>query len=227
MSGGRLDGSPRGQCQIGSRMTTESALDPRGYRDAIGRFATGVTVITWDDGEVTRGMTANAIASISLDPMLLMICIDKKVSAHPQLMGARAFAVNILAHDQFELSKTFASHGVEGMAGGNPVITALIQLNGHDRFDVREGAYFNVVQPYQHHTNCPAVGINVYSFALQPEQHQPSGTCNLSRIDNTTLLLTVSNNAVGLNLSSTVRVYATNYNVLRIMSGMGGLAYSN
>ena len=117
MSGGRLDGSPRGQCQIGSRMTTESALDPRGYRDAIGRFATGVTVITWDDGEVTRGMTANAIASISLDPMLLMICIDKKVSAHPQLMGARAFAVNILAHDQFELSKTFASHGVEGMAG--------------------------------------------------------------------------------------------------------------
>ena len=116
---------------------------------------------------------------------------------------------------------------VEGMAGNNPVITALIQLNGHDRFSVREGAYFNLVQPYQHHTNCPAVGINVYSFALQPEQHQPSGTCNLSRIDNTTLLLTVSNNAVGLNLSSQVRVYATNYNVLRIMSGMGGLAYSN
>jgi hypothetical protein len=64
--------------------------------------------------------------------------------------------------------------------------------------------------------------VNVYSFALQPEQHQPSGTCNLSRIDNTTLLLTVSNNAVGSNLSSTVYVYATNYNVLRIMSGMGG-----
>jgi hypothetical protein len=77
-----------------------------------------------------------------------------------------------------------------------------------------------LVQPYQHHTNIPAVGINVYSFALQPEQHQPSGTCNLSRIDNTTLLLTVSNNAVGTNLSSVVRVYATNYNVLRIMSGI-------
>jgi hypothetical protein len=64
------------------------------------------------------------------------------------------------------------------------------------------------------------VGVNVYSFSLQPEQHQPSGTCNLSRIDNTTLLLTVSNNAVGTNLSSTVYVYATNYNVLRIMSGI-------
>jgi hypothetical protein len=80
-----------------------------------------------------------------------------------------------------------------------------------------------LVQPYQHHTNIPAVGINVYSFALQPEQHQPSGSCNLSRIDNTTLLLTVSNNAVGLNLSSTVRVYATNYNVLRIMSGINSI----
>jgi hypothetical protein len=106
------------------------------------------------------------------------------------------------------------------MAGKNPTITALLQLNGHDRFSVRDGNYFNWVQPYQHHTNIPAVGINVYSFALQPEQHQPSGTCNLSRIDNTTLLLTVSNNAVGTNLSSTVYVYATNYNVLRIMSGI-------
>jgi hypothetical protein len=111
---------------------------------------------------------------------------------------------------------------VEGMAGKNPVVTALLQLNGHDRFQVREGSYFNLVQPYQHHTNIPAVGINVYSFALQPEQHQPSGTCNLSRIDNTTLNLTISNNAVGTNTSSTVQVYATNYNVLRVLSGMGG-----
>jgi hypothetical protein len=101
----------------------------------------------------------------------------------------------------------------------------LLQLNGHDRFQVRDGNYFNWVQPYQHHTNIPAVGINVYSFAVQPEQHQPSGSCNLSRIDNTTLLLTVSNNAVGADKSSTVRVYATNYNVLRIMSGINCILY--
>ena len=129
--------------------------------------------------------------------------------------------------DRSVLESGYSVTRVEGMAGKNPTITGLLQLNGHDRFQVRDGNYFNWVQPYQHHTNIPAVGINVYSFALQPEQHQPSGTCNLSRIDNTTLLLTVSNNAVGTNLSSTVRVYATNYNVLRIMSGMGGLAYSN
>jgi hypothetical protein len=129
--------------------------------------------------------------------------------------------------DRSALESGYSITRVEGMAGNNPVITALIQLNGHDRFQVREGRYFNEVQPYQHHTNVPSVGINVYSFALQPEQHQPSGTCNLSRIDNTTLLLTVSNNAVGVATSSTVYVYATNYNVLRVMSGMGGLAYSN
>jgi len=129
--------------------------------------------------------------------------------------------------DRAVLESGYSVTRVEGLAGNNPTVTALLQLNGHDRFQVREGRYFNEVQPYQHHTNVPAVGINVYSFALQPEQHQPSGTCNLSRIDNTTLLLTVSNNAVGTATSATVRVYATNYNVLRIMSGMGGLAYSN
>jgi hypothetical protein len=129
--------------------------------------------------------------------------------------------------DRSVLESGYSVTRVEGMAGANPCVTALIQLNGHDRFQVREGRYFNEVQPYQHHTNIPSVGINVYSFALQPEQHQPSGTCNLSRIDNTTLLLTVSNNAVGTATSSTVYVYATNYNVLRVMSGMGGLAYSN
>ena len=129
--------------------------------------------------------------------------------------------------DRSALESGYSVTRVEGMAGKNPVVTALLQLNGHDRFTVREGRYFNEVQPYQHHTNVPAVGVNVYSFALSPEQHQPSGTCNLSRIDNTTLLLTVSNNAVGTATSSVVRVYATNYNVLRVMSGMGGLAYSN
>jgi hypothetical protein len=84
-----------------------------------------------------------------------------------------------------------------------------------------------LVQPYQHHTNIPAVGINVYSFALNPEDHQPSGTCNFSRIDNATLNLTLSNNTVGSDKTATVNVYATNYNVLRIMSGMGGISYSN
>jgi hypothetical protein len=111
--------------------------------------------------------------------------------------------------------------------GSNPVVTGKLQLNGQDRFAEREGTYFDLVQPYQHHTSTPSTGINVYSFALRPEEHQPSGTCNFSRIDNATLQLTLSHNTVGGDQTAKVRVYAVNYNVLRIMSGMGGLAYSN
>ena len=111
--------------------------------------------------------------------------------------------------------------------GENPVVTAKLQLNGQDRFSEREGSYFDVVQPFQHHTRNPDTGINVYSFALRPEEHQPSGSCNFSRIDNATLQLVLSSATVGGTATAKVRVYATNYNVLRVMSGMAGIAYSN
>jgi hypothetical protein len=124
----------------------------------------------------------------------------------------------------FVLSETSLDMHCWGM---NPVVTAKLQLNGQDRFSEREGSYFSWVQPYQAHTRCPDEGINVYSFALRPEEHQPSGTCNFSRIDNATLQLVLSNATVEGTKTAKVRVYATNYNVLRIMSGMGGLAYSN
>jgi len=103
--------------------------------------------------------------------------------------------------------------------------SAKLQLNGHDRMAEREGAYFQHVQPYQHHT-CGGVSGTAggspycYSFALKPEEHQPSGTCNFSRIDNATLNVSTTG-------AASVDVYAWNYNVLRVMSGMGGLAYSN
>ena len=79
-----------------------------------------------------------------------------------------------------------------------------------------------MVQPLRHFSNSPISGVNVYSFALQPEEHQPSGTCNFSRIDNATLNIKWSKVNVGI-----CNIYTVNYNVLRIMSGMGGLAYSN
>jgi hypothetical protein len=111
--------------------------------------------------------------------------------------------------------------------GENPVVTAKLQLNGQDRFSEREGSYFDVVQPFQHHTRAPDTGINVYSFALKPEEHQPSGSCNFSRIDNAVLQLVLSSGAVAGTATAKVRVYAVNYNVLRVMSGMAGVAYSN
>jgi hypothetical protein len=108
-------------------------------------------------------------------------------------------------------------------AGGHTLTDAKIQLNGHDRFSVRAAAYFNQVQPYQHFNRCPATGIYVWSAALTPLEHQPSGSVNMSRIDNATLVMNVT---TGSNAAK-LRVYAFSCNVLRIMSGMGGLAYSN
>ena len=100
--------------------------------------------------------------------------------------------------------------------------TYQLKLNGHDRFSERDFKYFTRVQVWQHHSGFGGTvvkdSIGVYSFALKPEEHQPSGTCNFSRIDNAEL---VQGTGASLN------VYAVNYNVLRIMSGMGGLAYSN
>ena len=137
---------------------------------------------------------------------------------------------------------------------------ARLQINGQDRFDERYGDYFWKVQPYQHHTGSgvnPAYGvlssvvdtvsgaardplivgrsnpINVYSFAISPEEHQPSGTCNFSRIDTATLVFDSIRGSTddGSYPSKTYpynfRMYAVNYNIFRIMSGMGGLAYSN
>jgi hypothetical protein len=95
-----------------------------------------------------------------------------------------------------------------------------LQLNGHDRFAKRKASYFRTVQPYQCGHVVPEKHVYCYSFALKPEEHQPSGTCNFSRIDNARMEFTSS-------ATGNINVYAVNYNVLRVMSGMGGLAYSN
>lgn len=127
------------------------------------------------------------------------------------------------------------NYGLDLNGNGNMVSTAQLKLNGHDRFDIQNGPYFNYVQPYQHHTRTPADGVNVYSFALNPEQHQPSGSANLSRIDTTLLNVTYGDNLrtagnvklASLFTNTNVNIFAFSYNVLRIMSGMGGLAYAN
>ena len=94
-------------------------------------------------------------------------------------------------------------------------------LNGHDRFAQRNASYFRTLQPLQAGHVVPEKHVYNYSFALKPEEHQPSGTCNFSRIDNAKMVFG------GVLATSNLNVYAVNYNVLRIMSGMGGLAYSN
>jgi hypothetical protein len=98
-----------------------------------------------------------------------------------------------------------------------------VVLNGQDRFKEQTGKYFNQVQPFYHHTGTPYPGIYSYSFALQPEEHQPTGTCNFSRIDNAQVSVQMKSQ-----MQTTLqKLFAVNYNVLRIQSGMGGLAFSN
>ena len=95
-------------------------------------------------------------------------------------------------------------------------------LNGQDRFKEQGSKYFNAVQPFNHHSGTPMPGVYSYSFALKPEEHQPTGTCNFSRIDNAQVAITA-----GSGNNTTLNMFAVNYNVLRIQSGMGGLAFSN
>ena len=110
------------------------------------------------------------------------------------------------------------------VAGGDTFETAKLLFNGHDRMKERDALYYREVQPFDHHSRTPSKHIYAYSFALKPEEHQPSGSCNMSRLDNVVLNLTFN----GTNtVESEIRVFAMNYNVLRVMSGMAGLAYSN
>ena len=99
-------------------------------------------------------------------------------------------------------------------------------LNGQDRFKEQGSKYFNSVQPFNHHSGTPMPGVYSYSFALKPEEHQPTGTCNFSRIDNAQVAINTVATGSGT-VPATLNMFAVNYNVLRIQSGMGGLAFSN
>jgi hypothetical protein len=113
-----------------------------------------------------------------------------------------------------------ADEVLNGVASNETFGTMKLQLNGHDRFAARQASYFRTCQPIQAGHKVPSKHVYCYSFALKPEEHQPSGTCNFSRIDNAKMIFVTP-------ATGTLTVYAINYNVLRIMSGMGGLAYSN
>lgn len=174
-------------------------------------------VVTVDNVTVTRHTLSLSDVSVPLT--------DDKVT------DQRVTKEDVTVNQQF-------NYGLDLAGNGNPVYKAKLQLNGQDRFDEQEGSYFNYVQPAQHHTHTPADGVNVYSFGLHPEQHQPSGTANLSRIDTTLLhlqfrdMLSATNGGdrqftLDVVTGSDLWIFAFSYNVFRIMSGMGGLAYAN
>lgn len=177
-----------------------------------------------DNVTITGSLLPLEVASLNSDLFETNVAATRNSNT-----GNEGASVNDIVVYQYD------NYGLQLDRSGNPVQTGLLQLNGHDRFDQRDGDYFNYVQPYQCFSNTPSDGVNVYSFALTPEEHQPSGTCNFSRIDNATLALTLGKAGESatafknsyLNTDSDLNIYAFNYNVLRVMSGMAGLAYSN
>jgi hypothetical protein len=220
-----LDALPNAVHAFGSKTTiTNGYITPSGaFEDMWANQILPVTGLPDTEVRVSTGPGAPAGGNLSIGPISGGLRVSTGLARSPDGAlnnddsGVSDAGTFVLAETALDMH----------CWGENPVVVAKLQLNGQDRFSEREGTYFDLVQPYQHHTRAPDTGINVYSFALRPEEHQPSGTCNFSRIDNATLQLVLSNATVqGVNTAK-VRVYAINYNVLRIMSGMGGLAYSN
>lgn len=111
-------------------------------------------------------------------------------------------------------------------SSSNPINSAVLKLNGHNRFTTQSGEYFNYLQAFETHKSTPKDGVNLYSFSLNPIEHQPSGTCNFSRIDNSSLDIKFDKDIIGIP-NNEFSVYVINYNILRVMSGMAGIAYSN
>ena len=220
-------------CSAPSWVASVGGPQPFNYSDDFSTDGLIVSLLaqaSTGSGQATAGLgtaTGGSTGSITVG---IVQSLGQAPTEASSLLGADS--LDITGSAEFEsgvnylLAKVILDSGIR-CEGKNPVEVAKLQLNGQDRFTEREGSYFDKVQPYQHHTRTPSTGINVYSFALRPEEHQPSGTCNFSRIDKATLQLTVSINTVTGSRTAQVRVYALNYNVLRVMSGMGGLAYSN
>lgn len=110
--------------------------------------------------------------------------------------------------------------------------SATLEFNGYPRIDKYTGSYYNYVQPYNYFSNTPSDGINVYSFSLRPEEQQPTGSCNFTRLTKTLFNLWINQNMFSYYENSikkttmvNIRFYTMNYNVLRILSGIGGLAF--
>ena len=113
---------------------------------------------------------------------------------------------------------------------GNLISTSQIDFNGHSRVPKMDGNYFNYLQPYSCHNKTPDDGINIYPFSLNPDKHQPSGQCNMSRLSKATIDFefdkNIFDNAPDPSRVINLRIYTINYNILRFISGMAGCAYS-
>jgi hypothetical protein len=204
--------------------------------------------------EVKINMQLSSTATNATDAMLLVNYLYLDTDERRRFAQvSHEYLIEQVQHTGLEVVDTGKitlnfNHPVKCLAWSswNPLTSAKLQLNGHDRAAEQSGAYYQLVQPYESglgHSNAVTVAndgaygwglpgdatnnVYLYSFALKPGEHQPSGTCNFSRIDNAVLQVSHNLGVGGAANVNQVSVHAVNYNVLRVMSGMGGLAYSN
>ena len=169
--------------------------------------------------------TSTANVQVSVAPLGVL---NGANSLLPHEIGCPHLCSNVSVSNTYMIEEGDRQPGATGYEVG-PLHQFKLVLNGQDRFKEQLGKYFNQYQPFLYHTGTPYAGIYVYSFALQPEEHQPTGTCNFSRIDNAQVSVNLKSTggaaiAAGYTLQ---KMFAVNYNILRIQSGMGGLAFSN
>lgn len=187
---------------------------------------TAHVVVTHSDGANIRIECTKVDHSLNLVDMSIpkVNFTDNRLSQFDQLCVNRDVVVI-----------QYFNYGLTLDGRGNPIQESELLLNNTTRTEKYDYNYYNYYQPYFFHTASPPDGINVFSFALTPETHQPSGTTNFSRIDNAELSLKISDtirtgpSSLKFNISnnSELYVFGWNYNIFRVMSGMGGLAYSN
>jgi hypothetical protein len=186
-----------------------------------------VKELVWcfNNGSVSGPSTWNFTSNAQTDDAVVISTLPATVGSTetvgvPTSMGTGApmFCPGLSSAQWAEDGAADATHSV------GPLDRFKLVLNGQDRMKEQSGKYFNQVQPNAHHTGCPYPGVYAYSFALKPEEHQPSGTCNFSRIDNAQVAVTLK---AGTTDNTTMNMFAVNYNVLRVQSGMAGLSFSS
>jgi hypothetical protein len=198
-------------------------------------------------GKQLWDLTSNASSVATLGTSSNLVLLTTSTSSVTLFGAANTFAVPISYGTGAPvmvggsvaggMSESGNPDGFAGSTGGlypagqtnevGPLASFRLILNGQDRMKDQSGKYYNQVEPFWHHSGNPYPGIYCYSFALKPEEHQPTGTCNFSRIDNAQVDVRVKAGIIAANAANTLEMFAVNYNVLRIQSGMGGLAFSN
>ena len=199
----KCSGGPLTNSDIGIHLDTTYIYLDMEERD---RFATGsfqqlIQQVQQHSSTCNNGSTMNCTLNFNHPTLELIWAVQRKKQA--------------------DCNNTF---NYSGFQGRDPFVTAGLRLNNLVRFD-REAGYFRMVQPYEKHTNIPKSFVYNYSFALLPETCHPSGSLNMSRIDNCTFNLQLQNALADEEVC--IYMFARSWNILRFKDGLGGLLYSN